>query len=136
MIEASLMGVARRTTGRSTPLLIGGLLGFVAVGCVSAPSQTAFMKSMGGQVGAVRGEMRLRSVAYASLTAGLVEETADDIRAEATIPATRRAALQWKLHAISIIQEAAFQPDPLMAAADLWTFAVQMRSSRARHHAS
>jgi len=76
---------------------------------------------------AARGEIRLRVVSYASLAAGLVEETADEIRAEATASATGKAALQWKLHAIPIIQETALQPDPLMAAADLWTFAVQMR---------
>jgi hypothetical protein len=73
-------------------------------------------------------EMRIRAVAYARRSAGLVEEGADEIAAQSKEPAVRRAALRWKLHMIPMIHDAALQQDPLIAVADLWTLALQMEA--------
>jgi len=96
--------------------------------CMTTTNQTAFMQSRPDvDVQASTAEMRLRTVAYARRASGLIEETAMEISAQNRDPVVRKAALLWKLRAIPLIQEAALQPDPMIAAADVWVFALQMR---------
>lgn len=105
----------------------GLVLTLLASGCATATDQTRFMRSRENlDVGASTAEMRLRTVAYARRATGLIEETADEIALESDDPAVRKAALRWKINAIPMVQEAALQPDPLIAAGDLWALFLQM----------
>lgn len=72
--------------------------------------------------------MRLRAVTYARWAAGLIEERATEIAGQAEDPKVRKAALLWKLRAIPLVHEAALQPDPLLAAGDLWALSLQMEA--------
>jgi hypothetical protein len=108
-------------------LLLISLILTLGSGCNHAPKQTNIMKASDVKVGASTGELRHRTIAYAKRAAGFIEETADEIRATGGSPDVRKAALRWKLSAIPLIQEAALQPDPLVAIADIWSFVLQMR---------
>jgi hypothetical protein len=109
----------------SAPIALAAVL--MTSACMSTSKQTEFMKSRAGvEVQAGTAEMRLRTVSYARRAAGLIEEAADEIGDRAEDPQVRKAALLWKLRAIPIVHAAALQPDPLLAAADLWAFSLQM----------
>ena len=73
-------------------------------------------------------ELRLEVVELARIASAYVEQAADAIRSESKSEDVRREALLWKVNAIPQIQAAALQPDPLVAAMDLWAFIVQMRN--------
>jgi hypothetical protein len=118
-----------RTPPRRITALIALALAMGSPACMSTSKQTQFMKNRPEvKLTAGTAEMRLRTVAYARRAAGLIEESATEIGDRSDDPTVRKATLQWKLRAIPMVHEAALQPDPLLAAADLWAFSLQMKA--------
>ena len=59
---------------------------------------------------------------------GQIEAAADDAsRRCGSDPSVRVRALEWKLNAVPLGQDALLQPDPLVALIDGWAYALQMR---------
>jgi hypothetical protein len=58
--------------------------------------------------------------------AGQIELAANEIIETAEDPNVRSAALKWKASVVPALQRASFQPDPLVAWADLWLFVIQL----------
>jgi hypothetical protein len=71
-------------------------------------------------------DLRVRVRAGARRLPSIIEEAADRIAEEASMPSIRRAALVWKIEAIPELQAALFQPDPGLALFDAWAFSIQM----------
>jgi hypothetical protein len=85
---------------------------------------TALMQDVGARRSAV--EIRERTDTLVPPLVAFVEDTADQIRAEASDPAVRRQALQLKIDLVPVILRAGFQPDPVAAALDLWLLSYQL----------
>ena len=71
-------------------------------------------------------ELRIRVRDLALPFAGIIEEAANEIMAKSADQNVRRHALLWKMNAIPAIFTAVFQPDPVVAAVDVWAFSEQM----------
>ena len=56
----------------------------------------------------------------------IIEATADTIAARSPDPTIRHNALNWKIAAIPLIEEASLRPDAVVAAVDLWGFSMQL----------
>ncbi|HXJ79170.1 MAG TPA: hypothetical protein VMS64_10855 [Candidatus Methylomirabilis sp.] len=97
-----------------------------AVGCASAPTQSAAMKGHPG-VEAPVSEVRMRVRGLAGRFSGLLEETTDRVIATSSDPALHRAMLLTKTNAIPVLQESLFRPDPLEALLDSWALIAQMQ---------
>lgn len=67
-------------------------------------------------------ELRIWVRALIRPAVGIIEESADRIRAEATDPAMRRRLLVWKVEATTTLMAALLRPDPLLALADAWGY--------------
>jgi hypothetical protein len=74
-------------------------------------------------------ELRVRVRALTGPYVGAIEEFADAAAASCgSDPQVRIHALQWKLAAIPQVQDALFEPDPLVGLLDGWAYAVQMQA--------
>jgi hypothetical protein len=82
------------------------------------------MKAVGAQMPAI--ELRQRVDALVPPVLVFVEQTADRVRAEASDPEVRRRALVLKIDVVPAVYRAAFQPDPMAAALDLWLLSYQL----------
>jgi len=71
-------------------------------------------------------QLRVRVRVMAKPLAGIVVEAADAIIAQSEDPEVRRAALKWKISAVSSIREALFLPEPIAALLDIWALNYQM----------
>jgi len=112
---------------RSALALVCCLAFFGAASCAGAERQTKFIEGQEA-VRASTVELRLEVVELARMASAHVEQAADAIRSESDSEDFDREALLWKVNAIPQIQAAALQPDPLVAALDLWAFILQMRN--------
>ena len=94
-------------------------------GCKTATESSPMMKQLKVR-NVTSQELRIRVNELSSHFAHIVEASADEIMSRTTDPAIQRAALVWKIYAISECQSAATSADPLMAFIDMWTFILQM----------
>ena len=109
-----------------------GLLALCALagGCSSlAPKvdprrPTALMKQAGATMSAL--ELRQRVDGLVPPLLASIEQTLDRVRTESQDRDVRRRALLLKIDAVPVVYRAAFQPDPLAAAMDLWLLTYQM----------
>jgi hypothetical protein len=81
------------------------------------------------ELSVVGAELRIRVRALTGPYVGAIEEFADAAARDCgSDPEVRMRALEWKLAAIPQVQDALFQPDPLVGLLDGWAYAVQMRA--------
>jgi hypothetical protein len=72
--------------------------------------------------------LRIEVRALAGPYTGQIEATADEAALRCgDDPSVRIRALEWKLNAVALGQNALLQPDPVVALIDGWAYAVQMR---------
>jgi len=72
--------------------------------------------------------LRIQVRALAGPYVGQIEAAADDAAQRCgDTPSVVIRALEWKLNAVPLAQNALFQPDPLVALLDGWAYSVQMR---------
>jgi len=71
------------------------------------------------------GELQMRVYEAGRRISYIIESTADTIAFRTTDPTIRSLTLRWKLAAIPQVEEASLRADPVVAAADLWGFAIQ-----------
>ena len=107
----------------------------VCVGGVSCLPKVkpTFMQLPDGQRIEAR-QVRIWVYELTSSLAGQVELAADEIMATDEDPRVRRAALEWKAAAVPALDRASFQPDPIVALADIWLLVVQMRNLAQTEH--
>jgi hypothetical protein len=97
------------------------------LGCPHVSTESAALSAV--QDAAVTAvQLKLRVFATASQVNATIERAADSIRARNPAPVVRERALLWKLSAIPTVEEASLDNDPVVAAVDLWAFAVQHRN--------
>ncbi len=106
-------------------------LSIVLLTCVAGTScfpktKPSTVETASGQVIQTR-QFRVWVYELTNRLAGQIELSANEIIETAEDPEVRRAALNWKASAVPALQRASFQPDPLVAWADLWLFVVQMK---------
>lgn len=70
-------------------------------------------------------QIRLRMRSLVDPMSGRIESTADQIVAEYDDPGIRRAAIEFKADGVPALREALFQPAPMTAVFDTWTFLFQ-----------
>jgi len=100
------------------------------IGCQAQPRKTMLDRvetKSGKKLRTTSAELRLKTHHAALPLSGLIEAHADLILDDTVDPVVRKNALLWKINGIPAIQQAAFQPDPLLAFLDLWVLSVQMR---------
>ncbi len=103
-----------------SPLLI-----LLVSGCYTVPRQTRMMEQE-TEIRVSAEELRIRLQALAIPFSGIIEDAADEIMAKSSDESVRLQALLWKMNAIPILYAAIFQPDPALAALDVWAFIAQM----------
>lgn len=81
-------------------------------------------------------ELRIRVRALVRPTLGTVEQTADRMLREASDPTVRRGILRWKVETTTTFLSALLRTDPLLALADTWGYAVQVKAFMARDEAT
>jgi hypothetical protein len=77
-------------------------------------------------------ELRIRVRALIRPAVGIVEESADRMLRKSTDPEMRRMLLVWKVEATTTLMAALLRPDPLLALADAWGYALQMEAMSER----
>jgi hypothetical protein len=114
---------------RRTPATVVVVLGALASACASTSGdhRSTLQQKVGQQGGVGSSQLRLRLYELPPQLDGVVETSADRIRAESSDPAVRRRALLWKADGIPAIYSAALRPDPLAGALDLWALLFQMQ---------
>jgi hypothetical protein len=106
---------------RRLPVLC--LLGFLS-GCASAPKRTAKMTEI--DVEQTTAEMRIRLRDYLRLFNTEIVAAADGVVAAEKDLGVQQAALQLKASAVTAMQAAVFQQDPIAALADAWALTAAM----------
>jgi hypothetical protein len=94
-------------------------------GCVPKAEPTTVALPSGTQIESRQARVWIYEIA--DRLAGEIERSADEIRAAAEEPRARRAALEWKTEGVPALYRAAFQPDIVIAVADMWLLIVQMQ---------
>jgi hypothetical protein len=97
----------------------------LASACLKVPQQSASLAAMDASE-VTASELQLRVYEAGRRLSSIVETTADTIAAHSANPVVRRNALQWKIAAVPLIEEASLRPDPVVATADLWGFTIQL----------
>jgi len=126
--HAAFGAAARRETSlvfflrRIPPVCFAALL---ASACLKVPQQSASLAAMDASE-VTASELQLRIYEAGRHLSSIVETTADTIAARSANPVVRRNALQWKISATPLIEEASLRPDPVVATADLWGFTIQL----------
>src|SRR5262245_38327916 len=104
--------------------IAASLLGTLAAGCLKVPPQSASLSAMNAsEVTAT--ELQMRVYQAGRRFSWIIESAADTIAKQTSDPTVRRQALRWKIVAIPLAEEASLHTDPVIAAADLWGFAMQ-----------
>lgn len=93
--------------------------------CAKVPTQTASMQAA-PEVTASASLLQLQAFEAGRAISTILESAADSIRAASTDADVRRNALLLKISAIPLVQEAALRTDPVIAAADLYGFTIQL----------
>jgi hypothetical protein len=96
---------------------------FVA-GCASAPTRTPRMTQLDTQQ--TSAETKVHLYEYLRWFSAQIAAAADDVRVTEKDPVVQEAALRLKANAVSSIQVAVFQRDPLAALADAWALTAAM----------
>jgi hypothetical protein len=73
-------------------------------------------------------ELRIRVRALIRPTLGIVEEAADQTLETTADPLVRRGILRWKIEMTTTLLSAMLRRDPVLAIADSWAYAVQVRA--------
>ncbi len=102
------------------------LLIFVFAGCQTLPRDSKVMKQGAPGLKVSAAELRIRVQALAIPFSGVIADAADEIMAKSPDQNVRRQALLWKMNVIPALFTAIFQPEPAVAALDVWAFCVQM----------
>jgi hypothetical protein len=103
---------------------------FLLAGCASVSgggSRTALLNAADSETSAL--EFRAVATKLAIRVPGLVEQTGDRMLARTFDPELRRLALLWKLDGTAAFQQALFRTDPLGAAVESWTLAIQVQDA-------
>jgi hypothetical protein len=108
---------------RLLPLVSATALGLG--GCAKVPTQSASMQAT-PLVVSTAALIQLQAFETGRAISTIIEQAADSIMETATDSAIRRNALLWKISAIPLAQEAALRTDPVIAAADLLAFTIQL----------
>ena len=90
-------------------------------------SRTALLNAADSEASAL--EFRAGANKLAIRVPGLVEETGDRMLAQTFDPELRRRALLWKIDGTAAFQQALFRSDPLGAAVETWTLAIQIQDA-------
>jgi len=90
-------------------------------------SRTALLNAADSETSAL--EFRAVANKLAIRVPGLVELTGDRMLARTFDPELRRRALLWKLDGTAAFQQALFRTDPLGAAVETWTLAIQVQDA-------
>ena len=93
-------------------------------GCASAPTRTARMTQLGVQQTAAESKVHLYE--YLRWFGAQIVAAADEVRVTETDPVVQESALRLKANAVSSMQVAVFQRDPLAALADAWALTAAM----------
>jgi len=93
-------------------------------GCASAPTRTARMTQLGVQQTAAESKVHLYE--YLRWFGAEIVAAADDVRVTEKDPVVQESALRLKANAVSSMQVAVFQRDPLAALADAWALTAAM----------
>jgi len=96
-----------------------------SVGC-GVSMRAPRIDSRAGAMAANVSQVRLKMRSLVGPMAGEIEHSADQIAADTTDPAVRRAAIRWKIDAVPTLTAALFQPEPFTAVLDTWIFFNQM----------
>jgi hypothetical protein len=99
---------------------------FVFAGCQTLPRESRMMKQEAPGIKVSAAELRIRVQALAIPFSGVIADAADEIMAKSADQNVRRHALLWKMNAIPALFTAIFQPEPAVAALDVWAFSEQM----------
>ncbi len=110
---------ARITLAASTALAL------TLTACARVPTQSASMQVTPAVV-STAALVQLQSFETGRAISTIIEQAADSIMAVTADPVIRRNALLWKISAIPLVQEAALRTDPVIAAADLYSFTIQL----------
>jgi hypothetical protein len=97
------------------------------LGCPHVPTETGALTTV-GDAAVTSMQLRVRIYATSRQVNAAIETAADSIHALATASLVRERALLWKVSAIPTVEEAALDDDPVVAAVDLWAFALQQRN--------
>ncbi|HUO51163.1 MAG TPA: hypothetical protein VMT93_01475 [Gemmatimonadaceae bacterium] len=95
-----------------------------AAACAKVPPQTAAMRAR-PEVVVSADQLQMRDYELGRELAGMIVAAADSILAASDSPPARMRALQWKVAAVPLVQEASVRDDPLISAADLAAFSLQ-----------
>jgi hypothetical protein len=101
------------------------LLGLAAASaCLKVPQQSASLGAMEAtEVTAT--ELQMRVYEAGRRFSWIIESAADTIAKSTSDIEIRRRSLRWKVVFIPLAEEASLRADPVIAAADLWGFAIQ-----------
>jgi hypothetical protein len=105
-----------------------GCLLLTASGCSVSPKRpgTALGVHPESDISANTEQIRVRMRALVQPMSSVIVASADQILADTSDPAIRRAALLWKIEAVPALREALFQASPMMGIADAWVLTFQM----------
>ncbi|WP_052519700.1 hypothetical protein [Archangium violaceum] len=113
-----------RTSLRFLVLLLTALL--TACAAVKAEPRSALYERVGKSELSV-GVLRIRVRDMARRFPGVLETTADEISARSPSPAVREAMIRFKSNAVTAMQGALLQPDPVAALIDAWALLAQLQ---------
>jgi hypothetical protein len=94
------------------------MLPLALAACPKAPTQTASMEAA-PNVDVSADQLQMQVYAQGQRLSGMIAVAADSIERATADPRVRRRALEWKLAATPLVQEASLRDDPLVAAVDL-----------------
>ena len=106
----------------SSAVLLAGCAGVSGGG-----SRTALLNAADSEASAL--EFRAGANKLAIRIPGLIEQTGDQMLAQTFDPELRRRALLWKIDGTAAFQQALFRSDPLGAAVETWTLAIQVQDA-------
>ncbi len=111
------------------PIVVGMCLSLTTalLGCPHVPTESATLAAVGDPA-VTSMQLKLRVYATGRQVTASIETAADSILALASGSFVRDRALLWKLSAMPIVEEATLDNDPIVAAVDLWAFALQQRN--------
>ena len=118
---------ATRLLSATTLILLTSLLGAGCVGPGPGGSDTALIKATESE--ATASEYRAAANSLAIRVPGLVELTGNRMLDQTSDPGITKLALLWKIEGTAAFQQALFRQDPLGAAVETWTLAIQVQDA-------
>jgi len=128
------MDPERETRPRVDTCVLWSLVGLLSVagwGCTNVQQggslHTALMETTGSKASAA--DLRAVCSVLAISIPGTIQLAADQIGAQSLDAAAKRRALLWKIEVIPAFYQALFYSDPLAAALDAWSLAIQLEQA-------